>query len=68
MTKFSNLLTAAIILGSASIASAATVTHAAKHQHAERGSVLLLEDHGARAAGAGTAAAENFQDNWNVGY
>jgi hypothetical protein len=68
MTRFSSLLAAAIILGSASIASAATVTHAAKHHHVERGSVMLLEDNGARGAGAGTAAAESFQDNWNIGY
>jgi hypothetical protein len=68
MTKISSILAAVIILGSASVASAATVTKAAKHNHVERGAVMLLEDNGARGAGAGTAAAESFQDNWNIGY
>jgi hypothetical protein len=49
MNKFSSLFAAVIILGAASIASAATVS---KHHY----------------VGAGTAAAESFQNNWNVGY
>jgi hypothetical protein len=40
--KISALLAAALVLGSASIASAATVTRHAKH-HVEHGSVMLLE-------------------------
>ena len=57
----------ALILGSASIASAATVTKHAK-PHVERGSVMLLENNGASQAAADTRAAESFQDNWNIGY
>jgi hypothetical protein len=65
--KISGFLAAALILGSASIASAATVTKHVK-QHAEHGSVRLLEDNGAGGAAADTRAAERFQDNWNIGY
>ena len=66
--KFSGLLAAALeILGSASIASAATVTRHAKH-HVEHGSVMLLENNGAGQAASDQRASENFQSNWNIGY
>jgi hypothetical protein len=72
MTKISALLAAAALLASASIASAATVHKAARHHYTERGSVMLLEDAPARAGfvgpASGTAAAERFQENWDVGY
>jgi uncharacterized membrane protein len=67
MTKIASILAAAIVLASASIASAATVK-AAKQHHVHRGAVMLLEDNGARAAGSGTSTAERFQSNWNIGY
>jgi hypothetical protein len=67
INKISGLLAAIMILASASVASAATVK-AARHHHEHRGWIMLLEDTGARAAGAGTSAAENFQSNWNIGY
>jgi hypothetical protein len=66
--KISALLAAALVLGSASIASAATVTRHAKH-HVEHGAVMLLENNGAgQAAAADERASENFQSNWNIGY
>jgi hypothetical protein len=65
--KISGLLAAALILGSASIASAATVTRHAKH-HVEHGAVMLLENNGAGQAAADERASENFQSNWNIGY
>jgi hypothetical protein len=68
MTKIFSILAVAIILGSASIASAATVKAAKHHRHIERGAVMLLENNGARATGGGTSAAERFQSNWNIGY
>ena len=64
--KISGILAAALILGSASVASAATVKHA--QRHVEHGSVRLLENNGAGQAAADTRAAESFQDNWNIGY
>ena len=68
MTKISSILAVAIILASASIASAATVKAAKHHRYIERGAVMLLENNGAHAAGGGTSAAEHFQNNWNIGY
>jgi hypothetical protein len=50
MNKFYSVLVAAIILGAASIAFAAT---SSKYDAAAR---------------SGTATAESFQNNWNVGY
>jgi hypothetical protein len=67
-SKISGLLAAALIIASASVASAATVHKAGRHYQDHRGGVYLLEDNGARAAGAGTSAAENFQNNWDIGY
>jgi uncharacterized membrane protein len=67
MTKISSILAVAIVLASASIASAATAKAARQH-HVHRGTVMLLENNGGRAAGSGTSAAEHFQDNWNIGY
>jgi hypothetical protein len=67
-SKISGVLAAALILASASVASAATVHKAGRHYQDHRGGVYLLEDNSARAAGAGTSAAENFQSNWDVSY
>jgi len=67
-SKISGLLAAALIIASASVASAATVHKAGRHYQDHRGGVYLLEDNGARAPGAGTSAAENFQSNWDVSY
>jgi hypothetical protein len=64
--KISGLLAAALILGSASIASAATAKHA--QRHVEHGSVMMLENNGAGHAAADERASENFQSNWNIGY
>jgi hypothetical protein len=67
-SKITGLLAATLIIASASVASAATLHKAARHYQDHRGSVYLLEDTGARAAGPGTAAAENFQSQWDVSY
>jgi hypothetical protein len=68
-SKISGILAAALILASASVASAATVHKAGRHYQEHRGAVMLLQDNGARgAAAAGTNAAENFQNNWDVSY
>jgi hypothetical protein len=62
-SKISSLLIAALLVSSASIASAATVKKAVKHP-VQRGSVFLLEDR----APAYPAPAKNFQDNFNIDY
>jgi len=61
--KISSLLIAALLVSSASIASAATVKKAVKHP-VRHGTVFLLEDR----APAYPAPARNFQDNFNVDY
>jgi hypothetical protein len=62
-SKISSLLIAALLVTSASIASAATVKKAVKHP-VQRGGVFLLEDR----APAYPAPAKNFQDNFNIDY
>jgi hypothetical protein len=68
ISKISAVLAAAMMLGSASIASAATGHKVPRHHQVQRGTIRLLENIPARAPGAGTAAVKNFQDNWNVSY
>jgi hypothetical protein len=64
IAKISSLLIAALVLSSASIASAATVKKAVKHP-ARHGAVYLLEDQGyAYPAPAG----QNFQDQFNIDF
>jgi hypothetical protein len=68
INKISAVLTAVLILGSASVASAATIHKPLRHYgYAPRGQLLLLENVPARAA-ADINAAVNFQSNWNVSY
>ncbi len=69
INKISAVLTAALILGSASVASAAATHKLARHHgYAPRGQLMLLENVQARAAAADTKAAVHFQNNWNVSY
>jgi hypothetical protein len=68
INKISAVLTAALILGSASVASAATTHKQVRHHgYAPRGRLMFLENVPARAA-AELNAAVNFQSNWNVSY
>jgi hypothetical protein len=67
ISKISIALATAMMLGSASIASAAIVHKVARHHQVEQGTIRLLEDTPALPR-AGTAAAKNFQDNWDVSY
>jgi hypothetical protein len=64
INKISIVVTAVLILGSASVASAA-VRH---HGYVTRSQLMLLENGRARAAAAYTNAAVHFQNNWNVSY
>jgi hypothetical protein len=68
ISKISVALAAAVMLGPASIASAAIVHNVPRHHQVQRGTIRLLEDAPAQAPRASTAAAKNFQDNWNVSY
>jgi hypothetical protein len=69
INKISAVLTAVLILGSASVASAATThTPVRHHGNAPRGQLMLLENIRARAPAADTNAAIHFQSNWNVSY
>jgi hypothetical protein len=64
MSKIYAVLAAALILGSASVASAATTHKVVRHHdQAPRGELMLLENAPTRVP-----AASNFQDNWNVSY
>jgi hypothetical protein len=63
IAKISSLMIAALILSSASIASAATIKKGVKHP-VRHGSVFLLENRGY----AYPARAGNFQDNFNIDY
>ena len=68
INKISAALTAVLIFGSASFASAATTHRLVRHHgYAPRSQPLLLEDVPARAAAAMNRAV-NFQSNWNVSY
>jgi hypothetical protein len=65
--KISAVLAAALILGSASVASAATAQKVGHHYfRAPRGQLMLLEN--ARAHVPAASAVHNFQNNWNVSY
>jgi len=69
INKMSAVLTAALILGSAPVASAATTDKPVRHHgYALRGQLMLLENVRARAPAADTNAAVRFQSNWNVSY
>ncbi len=69
INKISAVLTVVLILGSASVASAATSHKPVRHHgYAPRGRLMLLENVPARAAAADMKAAINFQSNWNVSY
>jgi hypothetical protein len=68
--KISTALAAALVLGSASIATAATVKSSVARQHPNRNSVMLLED-GARVRGPRSgvdfyAEQRNYIDKQNV--
>ena len=69
INKISAVLTAVLILGSASVASAATTHKLVRHHgYAPRGQLMLLENGPTRAAVAEMNAAVHFQSNWNVSY
>jgi uncharacterized MAPEG superfamily protein len=69
INKIPAVLTAILILGSASVASAATTDKPVRqHDHAPRGGLMLLENVRARSHAADTNAAVRFQSNWNVSY
>jgi hypothetical protein len=68
INKISAIAAAALILGSASVASAAT-THKVAHHHyqAPRGQLMLLENAPAHVPYQ-VNQGSNFQDNWDVSY
>ena len=67
--KISAIAAAALILGSVSVASAAT-THKVVHRHyqAPQGQLMLLENAPAHVPAYQGNAATNFQDNWDVSF
>ena len=69
INKISTVVAAALILGSASIASAATTTHKVVRHHyqAPQGQLMLLENAPARVPYQ-VNQGSNFQDNWDVSY
>jgi hypothetical protein len=69
INKISAIAAAALILGSASVASAAT-THKVAHHHyqAPRGQLMLLENAPPRVPVYQGNQGSNFQDNWDVSY
>ena len=64
ITKTSAIAAVAVILGSVSVASAATHKVVRHHYRAPQGQLMLLENAPARTPAAGT----DFQDNWDVSY
>jgi hypothetical protein len=70
INKISTVVAAALILGSASIASAATTTHkVVRHQaQAPQGQLMLLENAPVRAPAYQANQGGNFQDNWDISY
>jgi len=62
IAKVTSLLIAALLLSSASVASAATVKRAVKHP-VQHGTVFLLENRPNYSA-----PAKDFQDNFAIGY
>ena len=69
ISKISALVAAAMILGSASVASAATTHKVVRHhyQAAPQGQLMLLENAPARVPYQ-VNQGSNFQDNWDVSY
>ena len=75
ISNISGFLAAVIILGSASIASAATVHRAVNH-HVDRGSIMLLENSGRPVVGSyggysldpKTRALEILSDEYRPGW
>ena len=70
-TKISTALSAALILGSASIASAAAIRHPVRHDYHQH-PVMLLENNRAALTywqnEANTEAAIRFQEQWDNSY
>ena len=64
INKISAIAGVALVLGSVSVASAATHKVVQHHYRAPQGQLMLLENAPARAPATGT----NFQDNWDVSY
>jgi hypothetical protein len=71
ITKISSILAAALILGSASIASAATMHKPVRHYH-QYPAIMLLENNRAALTywqnEANTEAAIRFQEQWDNSY
>ena len=68
INKISAVVAAALILGSASVASAATTHKVVRHHYqAPQGQLMLLENAPARAPYQ-VNQGSNFQDNWDVSY
>jgi len=69
VNKIAAIAAAALILGSASVASAAT-THKVVHRQyqAPRGQLMLLENAPPRVPVYQGNQGSNFQDNWDVSY
>jgi hypothetical protein len=68
INKISAIAAAALILCSASVASAATHKAVRHHYEAPQGQLMLLENAPARVASHQGNADTNFQDNWDVSY
>jgi hypothetical protein len=69
INKISAIVAAAVILGCASVASAATTHKVVRHHYqAPQGQLMLLENAPARAPGYQVNQGGNFQDNWDVSY
>jgi hypothetical protein len=69
INKISTVVAAALILGTASVASAATTHKVVRHHYqAPQGQLMLLENAPARAPAYHGNAVTNFQDNWDVSY
>jgi hypothetical protein len=69
INKFFTVLTAVLIFGSASVASAGTgYKPVRQYDHAQRGRLMMLENVRARGPAADANAAAHFQSNWNVSY
>ncbi|MFZ0836596.1 MAG: hypothetical protein WAM77_04010 [Xanthobacteraceae bacterium] len=68
INKISAVVAAALILGSASVASAATTHKVVRHHYqAPQGQLMLLENAPARVPHQ-VNQGSNFQDNWDVSY
>ena len=68
INKISAVVAATLILGSASVASAATTHKVVRHHYqAPQGQLMLLENAPARVPYQ-VNQGSNFQDNWDVSY